>query len=402
MKILVFAHRLEIGGTQVNAIELSAALRDLHGHEIVMFATPGPMAQFAAEKGLKLIPAPDATIHPSLARMAALRRAVRSERPDVVHAWDWPQGLEAYYGVALPWRLPLVVTDMSMVLTRFMPKFIPTTFGTPELVEQARRLGRSPLELLVPPVDVAANAPGAVDGQPFRQRHGIGRNELMIVTVSRLTEWMKAESLRRTMEVVGMLGKEFPMRFVVVGEGPSRQRLQELAATINGKLGREAIILAGPLVDPRMAYAASDVVIGMGGSGLRAMAFAKPLIVVGEQGYCAPFDASTAEDFYYRGIYGLGDGDPENERLAATLGHLLSRPGQFSSIGEFSRRFVTERFSLETLSARLSHFLTEAARNSTALHVTAADSLRTTAVLLGRQLIPDKLRQLHAFRTPGR
>ena len=42
MKILVFAHQLEIGGTQTNAVELSAALRDLHGHEVSLFATPGP------------------------------------------------------------------------------------------------------------------------------------------------------------------------------------------------------------------------------------------------------------------------------------------------------------------------------------------------------------------------
>ena len=46
MKILVFAHHLEIGGTQVNAIEISAALRDLHGHDVVLFATDFAMSSF--------------------------------------------------------------------------------------------------------------------------------------------------------------------------------------------------------------------------------------------------------------------------------------------------------------------------------------------------------------------
>jgi hypothetical protein len=53
MKILVFAHHLEIGGTQVNAIEISAALRDLHGHNVVLFATPGPMVKLIEKKGLR-------------------------------------------------------------------------------------------------------------------------------------------------------------------------------------------------------------------------------------------------------------------------------------------------------------------------------------------------------------
>ena len=81
MKILVFAHRLEVGGTQVNAIELSAMLRVRHGHDVVLFATPGPMLEYANEKRLRFIPAPDASVHPSFARRRALRQAIRQERP---------------------------------------------------------------------------------------------------------------------------------------------------------------------------------------------------------------------------------------------------------------------------------------------------------------------------------
>ena len=42
MKILVFLHELVVGGTILNCIELATALRDVHGHEVVLFATPGP------------------------------------------------------------------------------------------------------------------------------------------------------------------------------------------------------------------------------------------------------------------------------------------------------------------------------------------------------------------------
>ena len=138
MKILVYAHRLELGGTQVNAIELAAALRDLHGHDVTLFATPGPMVNLVEEKGLRFLPAPEAWLHPSPVRMRALRGVVRSERPDLIHVWDWWQCLDAFYSVHLPMRIPMVVTDMMMDLTRILPKRLPTTFGNRKIHERWR------------------------------------------------------------------------------------------------------------------------------------------------------------------------------------------------------------------------------------------------------------------------
>src|SRR5688500_17915952 len=138
MKILVYAHQLDVGGSQVNAIELSEALRDLHGAEIVFFAEPGPMVRRLEENGLPYVAAPAAGVHPSRARIAALRDLVRQERPDVMHVWDWWQCVDAYSAVHIPMGVPMAVTDMCMNVTRLLPRELPTTFGTPELVDKAR------------------------------------------------------------------------------------------------------------------------------------------------------------------------------------------------------------------------------------------------------------------------
>lgn len=102
MKIIVFAYKLVVSGTTVNSIELAAALRDLHGFDVVFFATPGPLVGLVEQKRLRYIPAPEARFYPSPARMCALRHAVRQEQPDIVYAWDWPQAIDAFYGVHLP------------------------------------------------------------------------------------------------------------------------------------------------------------------------------------------------------------------------------------------------------------------------------------------------------------
>ena len=380
MKILVFAHHLEIGGTQVNAIEISAALRDLHGHDVVLFATPGPMVKLVEEKGLRYLPAPEARFHPSPALMRSLRDAVRRERPDILYVWDWWMCLNAYYAVHLPMRVPMIVSDMMMNLTRLLPKELPTLFGTPEVVEQARAAGRQRVGLLLPPVDVHLNAPGVVDPRPFRKRWGIKGGDITLVTVSRLASCLKSESLLRTFDAIRTLGRELPLRLVVAGEGTERAKLEHLADDINAELGRPAVLLTGALLDPRLAYAAADIVVGMGSSVLRGMAFGKPVIVVGEQGFSAPFNPETADSFYYKGMYGRGEGCLSNDCLVADIRRLAEHPDKFPALGRFSRQFVLRHYSIETASAQLAEFCRSAVAETPRLHV--GDALRTTAIYL--------------------
>jgi glycosyltransferase involved in cell wall biosynthesis len=382
MKVLTFAHRLEVGGTQVNAIEIAAGLRDLHGHDVTIFATSGPMARLVEQKGLRFVPAPDAYLHPSLPRMRALRQLVRTERPDVIHAWDWWQVLDACYSVHWPMQVPMVVSDMMMDLTRILPKSLPTTFGTPLLVEEARARGRHRAELMVPPVDVKLNAPDAADGPAFRARYGLGPEEVAIVSVSRLSEHMKSESLFHAIEAMRRLAKSQPLRLVIVGEGGARPALEAAARSVNEFLGRPAVLFTGALLDPRAAYAAADVVIGMGGSSLRALAFGKPLVVLGERGYAELFTPKSAEWFFRNGMFGRGVGAEDSDRLHDALARITGPEADRQSLGSFGRRFVVDRFSLESVCASLSRLLEDAVVRPQSFGTSLADAARTTAVYL--------------------
>jgi L-malate glycosyltransferase len=389
MKVLVFGDQLVVGGSQVNAIELSAALRDLHGHEIIYFATPGPMVKLVEEKGLRFFPAPEASVHPSPARMRALREVVHSERPDLIHVWDWWQCLDAFYAVHLPMRIPILVSHMMMELSRVLPKRLPTTYGTPELRDLAQAAGRRPVEVLLPPVDVRLNAPDAADPGPFRRRWGIEKGDITLVTVSRLHSQLKSESLFRTLDAVRLLGPDLPLRFLIVGDGEIRAKLERLAEEINYELGRPAVVLTGALLDPRPAYAAADIVIGMGGSALRGMAFAKPVVIVGEQGFAATFTPENADFFYYNGIYGRGSVKSDEPSLTKEIRWLAEHPDQFRALGDFSRQFVVRNFSLEAVSAHLSKICQAAIVETPRLGVATADGFRTAAIgLIERKAIP--------------
>jgi hypothetical protein len=50
--------------------------------------------------------------------------------------------------------VPMLVTDMQNFVSRLMPKALPATFGTPELVDRARAMGCRHVQLLLPPVSL--------------------------------------------------------------------------------------------------------------------------------------------------------------------------------------------------------------------------------------------------------
>ena len=393
MKVLVYAHHLELGGTQTNAIELAAAVRDRHGHDVTLFASPGPAAELIPARGLRYVEAPSVTRHPSVAMVRALSAVVRRDRPDIIHVWDWPQILDAYYGVHLPQGTPMLCTCMSMVVPRFLPSSLLTTFGTPELVEEgARRVG-APALLLEPPVDTDANAPGAVDPEPFRERWGLGPDATDVVVVSRLTSRLKLEGLLRSIEAIDQVARRHPVRLTIVGEGTSADELAAAAEGVNARHDRRVITMTGGMVDPRPAYAAADLILGMGGSSLRAMAFGQPLIVLGERGFSRIFEPDSADAFLHRGMYGLGDGDLDPGPLVDQIEELVTDPERRADLGRFGLELVRGRYGLGPTADRLEAYYRLAIDRRVPRREAWRAATRTTGLRAGDLIVPDPLKQ---------
>ncbi|MDT7787268.1 MAG: hypothetical protein QOF58_5687 [Pseudonocardiales bacterium] len=398
MKVLVFAHRLELGGTQTNAIELAARIRDTHGHEVVLFAAPGPAVALAEQRGLRLIEAPDASRHPSFKVARALRAAVKAEGPDLIHVWDWPQCFDAYFVEHLVYGIPLFTTMMGMVVPGFLPRHLPTTFGTKQLAEDAARMRSGTVDLLEPPVDVDFNAPGVVDPLPFKEKYGLNDDRVNLVTVSRLTEWLKLESLLRSIEAVDLLAKERPVRLVIVGEGTAAAKVAERAREVNDRHGADVIVLTGGLVDPRPAYEAADVMLGMGGSALRTLAFAKPIVVLGEKGFSLPFTPETVGYFRQHGYYGLGDGTEPVTLLADQIRPMLDDASLRASLGAFGREVVVEHYGLDPAARGLERLYQRTVAESPSRTTSVKEGVRTAALLAARGLPEPVKNGLRAVR----
>jgi glycosyltransferase involved in cell wall biosynthesis len=344
MKILAFPHHLEIGGVQTNAVDLATAVRERFGHETVFCATPGPAAKLIADRGFRLIELARPRMEPSPTLARQVYGIARSERPDLIHAYDNHQIFDAFFGVHLIGRVPMLATNMSMTVQRFLPRSIPITYGTAELADQATARQDAPVWLLEPPVNTDENGPGIVDPTPFRREWDIDDDTIAIVVVSRLVSWLKAEGLLRAVDAVAELARDRSVRLVIVGGGTLLDELSARAQVANSLAGRTVVTLTGPMIDPRPAYAAANIVIGMGGSILRGMAFVKPAIVLGERGFSQVFAPDTAELFFRHGLYGIGDGTPAD--LRHQLAGLVDDPHRRASLAAFARSTIMERYGL--------------------------------------------------------
>ncbi|GAA2418037.1 hypothetical protein GCM10010191_30820 [Actinomadura vinacea] len=364
MNILVYPHDMRIGGSQLNAIELAASMRAL-GHRVAMVSEPGPLVERVRDEGIQHFALDPGRRRPAPSTVRRLRALVAARGFDIVHGYEWPPGLEAFHAVRTRRDAAAVCTVMSMAVAPFLPPTLPLVVGTRQIQrEVVERRGRRPgaVHLIEPPVDVTANAPGH-PSEEFRARFGLDPGPVDIVVVSRLAAELKLEGLLTAIEAVERLPE---VRLVIVGDGACRDRVEARAAEANARTGRRAVVLTGQLDDPRPAYAAASVALGMGGSALRAMAFAKPLIVQGERGFFEPLTPETAGMFLEQGWYGVGGAGAD--RLEAILRPLIGSADRRRELGEFGRALVVERFSLES-----------AARVQERIYREALDTARTGA-----------------------
>lgn len=383
MKLIVFLHELAIGGTSVNAIELAATLRDDYGWEVILFAPPGPMQDVASKVALNWVAAPHARTHPCLPRVRALRELVIREKPDLIHVWETWALMDAYFGVHLSLRVPLLLTDMQMHVAKVLPRRLPTTFGTRLLTEEARVAGLSDASTLLPPVDLRVNQPLTHNYQEFREQLGIEAKDALVVMVSRLANQLKGDSLRMAIDAIQRLGTRSKARLLIIGDGPARGEIEAHAQAVNEILGRKAVILIGALVDPRPAYAAADIVIGMGTAALRGMAYRKPCVVVGEKGFAMTLRPETGDVFLRQGIYGVGrtQSVPYVD-LAEELDRLCTAPSTWPMLGQYSLAFVRQHFSLEVIARQLHERCLAAIEVPTRNIWTWVDMLRTSSIYL--------------------
>ena len=350
MRLLVYPHDLAIGGSQINAIDTAASVAAL-GHDVFVFGVPGPLVEYVRERGLTFLAACDSPYRPSVRRVHEIARIGRRYKIDLIHGYEWPPCMESYIGAGMAWQIPILCTVLSMSVMHFVPATVPLVMGTEALAAEARTIQRGPVWSVEPPIDTENDSPD-ISGEGFRREFGIECDEPLVVCVSRLAIDLKLDALVRAIDAVDSLAERSSVRLIIVGDGPAAAALAARAASVNSKHGRKLIQMSGARRDPRAAYAAADIVLGMGSSALRALSIGRCVVVQGEAGFSKTFEPASGDYFFHHGFYGVGDNNEDSSKLVEQIVGLLEDSDRRHTLGEFGRTVVLERFSLKLASEK--------------------------------------------------
>ncbi len=324
------------GGAERVAFEIVRRLPEL-GHDVTVFATrPGTDSGFALPPGVRLISVPasnltglvraQVSVAPTLP--AAMMRAIRSVRPDVV----WSHSLQFQTTHIAAWaarraHVPLVVTvhigDLDAVggAVGLAARVHEATLGRWILRRAARAIAVSDavaehLHRLAPDlaIDVVPNGVDLERFRPVEMRH----DGFRVGFLGRLVLNKGPDTAVRALAVLTRRGVDGTLAFA--GDGPERGHLARLAVKegIGGRVQFE-----GFRSDPERWFATIDVLVrpslteGMPLGLLEAMAAGVPVVASN-----VPGNASLVRD----GETGLLVPPHDPLRLADALGALAAAP----------------------------------------------------------------------------
>lgn len=192
---------------------------------------------------------------------------------------------------------------------------------------------------------------GPAEGRLIRERHGVGAEESVMLSVGRLEHNkgfdVLAAALGRASRAGGVLANR-PWRWVIVGSGPFKSDLQRTIAD-HGIGGHTMFAGRAPDTDVHAWYEAATVFVhptryeGSSIVTLEAMAHRRPIVAT---------LAGGLPDKVRPGLNGWLVPPDDSSALAAALEDALSDPARLHAMGLHSRDIVEREFSWAVLVAK--------------------------------------------------
>lgn len=342
------------GGTELHILNLSDQLRR-RGHDVTIACRPGKWVEERAQAmGLRTVPM-EVSRQQDWHDFPAMRRFLRENKTDVLHV-HWSTDIIVPGFAALREHVPV------RVLSRHMPYPFKNRVGTwlysqllfSRIVTVSRSVretlvgcGVSPdkVEVIYHGTDVEVFARTEYPQAEARRRLGIPDGHLGVGIVGRIAPEKGHKFL---LDAALALGDRYPLRFVVIGNGPDEAALRQSAQDM-GLAGK--VIFTGFMDDVNNAMHGLDMVVvpstwdePCSAVVQQAMALSKP--VIGTQ-------VGGTPEMVQEGLTGLLVPPSNAAALADAIAALAGDAFGRRRMGEAGRERVLSLFSLDVMTDRI-------------------------------------------------
>ncbi|HEX8254960.1 MAG TPA: glycosyltransferase family 4 protein [Thermoanaerobaculia bacterium] len=366
MKILqVLEFNLFNTGSVHQMFQAATGLRE-RGHEVVIATRPDPlMAAKAAEHGVRHYGFPFRN-HFDIATVAGLRRMLREEKPDVIHAhkgiahgllrlatWGLPVGA---FVVNRGVSFPLDRWNRSKYRTPRVDKVVTVCQQIKDVIVESGKLPDEKVQVVYAGTDVTHFDPSKWDARAFRREKNIDDDAFVVAQVG-VRDWKGWKEL--TDSVLDVVAKHPRVQLLLIGcRNPAEKAELESYAKSLG-IGAHVTGIEYRTDMPNV-FASCDVVVdaswagtGITGTIREAMAMQKPVIATNAGGNGEL--VSSPE---------VGWLIPMKDRAALTnaLFEIIENPARAAAVGRAAREHVVRGFSKELRISRLEELYREILR----------------------------------------
>lgn len=395
-KVIRIIARLNVGGPAKHVVWLTSGLRDA-GYDTLLITGKVPegeedMSYFADDAGVtpKYIPEMSREISPNDAiTVWKLFRLFLRERPDIVHTHTAKAGtVGRTAGLLYRWLTPGIFigrprqckfvhtyhghvfhsyysrgrTRVFLAIERMLARLITDRLiviskqQSIEINEQFRVGSRRQIKLVPLGLDLGIFAEHASRRAKFRHELCIPDHAILIGIVGRLTEIknhaMFLNVAARLKEIDPACRRQGEVRFIIVGDGALRERLEQQTAA----LGLEKdVIFVGSRKDPEYFYPALDVVAltsrneGTPLTLIEAMANARPVVATSVGGVVDLLGEVVEDGPYQVCRRGIGVPAGDEEAFVNALSRIIRDRSLRQELGESGLEFVEVNYSKERL-----------------------------------------------------
>lgn len=359
MKILMATMGLDIGGAETHIVELSKELKS-EGHDVVIVSNGGVYVPEIEAAGIRHYQAPlhRRSVKDMRRARSILRRVLRAERPDVVHAHA---RIPAFLcgGLCRRMKLPFVTTahwvfDASGAL-RYLTDWGERTVAVSDDIKayliREYGLPADHISVTINGIDTGKFSPD-ISGERVVNQFGLNRDRPILSYVSRMDE-DRALVAGQLIDLAPELDRAVPgIQLLIAGGGNVFDKLKARSEEINRQMGRPCVTMTGPRTDINEIVAAGDLFVGVSRAALEAMAAAKPVIVAGNEGYHGLFTPdklaeAQAGNFCCRG---LPMSQPEVLLADITAAFRLPREEK-ERLGAYGRQVIFDHYSVRRMAA---------------------------------------------------
>lgn len=352
--ILMATMGMNIGGAETHIVELSKQLRRW-GYDVIVVSNGGVYEEELTQAGVRCFHAP---MHrrapvPMLRSLFALRRIIKRERPDVVHAHARIPGFLC--GILHRFmKFPFVTTahwvfDAGGAL-RFLTDWGQRTIAVSDDIKtylwDNYHIPGDRVTVTINGIDTDKFSP-EISGANVRAALDIPVDAKCVCCVSRLDD-SRALAARQLIEIAPELARRHPgVRVLIAGGGDVYDELKARADAVNQAAGYELLLLPGARTDINEIVAAGDVFVGVSRAALEAMSAAKPVVIAGNEGYHGIFTPDKLEEAMLGNFCCRGLPMCTPEALLADVDSLLGAGTEvWREQGAYNRQVIFDHYSV--------------------------------------------------------